>query len=300
MSNDKIIERYCKLSLRRQKSIDLSLLYNDGPDWPSGLDYNNDNQEKDIFVDNFNNDLFSENQNHEKNEENDLYLKIVKTFKIENKDEQIDELNSDERYYISKQIEKNSNKKKILGRKRKKEKKEGNQDANHTKENDDNIINKIKSYFFKYVNDTLNEALTKECHYKFIRLPKKKVIESKKDDNIKLLNTPLIELYEDTKKIGKSQRRDYSKNGKILEYLKKHQEQEKKAIDLLNKKVSLILKHFRETNMQQFLDKIRSKYKEEEDQGNVETYLKNVEKLCYGFKDYFENKISKTKKNKKI
>ena len=298
MSNDKIIEQYCKLSLNRRNSSNSLLLNNINDDRPTDPDYNNNNLEKDITVDNYNNDLFSENSNHKRIDENNVFsLNIESIFSFENKDEQIDESDDNKTYFHNKQTKKNSKIKKILGRKTKKNK--GNQNGNHTKENDDNIINKIKSHFFKYVNDTINKALTKECNYKFIQIPYKMVKNSKRDYNLDLLKSPLKKLYQQTNDYkGKFKRKDYSDNETILKYLEKNKEKEKKANDLLNKNVSLILDDFRKTNMEQFLDEIRSKYKEE-NQEEVEKYLEKVKKLCKGLENYFKNKPTRiTKKNK--
>ena len=111
MSNDKIIEQYYKMSLKRQQSDDSLLLNNNNDERSTGLDPNNDNQEKDFII---NNDLFTENQIFKRIDENNLFykhfennskdeLKIEKIFQTSNKDEQIDLINSDKLYFISNQ-----------------------------------------------------------------------------------------------------------------------------------------------------------------------------------------------------
>lgn len=307
MSNDKIIEEYYKMSLKRQQSDDSLLLNNNNDERSTGLDPNNDNQEKDFII---NNDLFTENQIFKRIDENNLFykhfennskdeLKIEKIFQTENKDEQIDLINSDKLYFISNQSEKKKKKKnKKLGRKRKNEDRQG---SNHTKEKKDNIINKIKGYFFKYVNDTINKSLTKECLLKFQKVPHKMIIKSKRDYNLNLLNSPLRQVYQETtnyiERFKKYKRRDYSINKILLEYLEKNKEKEKKAFDLLNKNVSLIFDDFRKTNMQIFLNTLRDKYKEEQNHDNIEHYLQEVQNLCNNFEKYYINR--KSRKNGK-
>ena len=67
----------------------------------------------------------------------------------------------------------------------------------HTKYSEDNIIKKIKASFIRYLDKELNNSLRFASAKKFYRLTSTIAKNLKKDDNIRLMNMTIREIYEE-------------------------------------------------------------------------------------------------------
>lgn len=163
---------------------------------------------------------------------------------------------------------------------------------------EDNIMRKIKSHFFKYVNKTLNQAIAKKRH-KFVNIPYVMVKELNIDYNIQLMNSTIKEVYEesyqyiDTYKI--KNRKRIQRNKATMNYLSKNEKDETNVINLLNLNVIQFYYDFRENCLELFLTKISQKIKDE----NREKYKEKVRRLCNNFEKWFLDRKPRTKKKNK-
>ena len=148
----------------------------------------------------------------------------------------------------------NKEEKKLLNKKRKKEKiffskkisnksklfrkfnygrkfKEDKNIRKHNSSSKDNIINKIKTYFFHYIRDIIK----KNCIYEtinFIKFRRKFVANLKKDKNIDLLETKLIDILKNQPISTKNKNADEYENKFIIDKIYE-EKKEKKVMNIL-------------------------------------------------------------------
>ena len=214
--------------------------------------------------------------------------------------------------FVAKKEKKQPQKRIKRGRKRKRESEKGI----HSKNDDDNIIRKIKAHFFKYVNKTLRKTIKSTWH-KFENIPYNIIKKSSNEYNIHLMNSTIKEIYEESiQHIDKYKRKDYERNKRTLEYLSKEEnaEKEEKVINLLNLNFIQFFDNFRNENLRTFLDEINplsknnkssinsnneSSIEENLDEKDVNKYLAKVEGICTNFETLLLNKFYSSKKGKK-
>ena len=208
-------------------------------------------------------------------------------------------------FIINKEIKKPQNRIK-RGRKIKKESGKGK----HSKNDEDNIIRKIKAHFFKYVNETLNKSIKSSWH-KFENIPYDMIKKSSIEYNIHLMNLSLKDIYnESINYIDKYERRKYQRNKNTLIYLsKKGKENEEKVINLLNLNFIQFFDNFRKEYLPTFLDEInpltknKKSYKDNNkleideniDEKELSQYLSKVEYICNNFETLLFNKLGSSK-----
>ena len=107
-------------------------------------------------------------------------------------------------------------KKTMMGRKRKDEKKIGN----HNKNAKDNMMRKIKYFLLNSINNLLNSSL-KDKKLEFLNLDSEIINNIKKDNNIILLNTTIRDLYEKSSISRKYRSKNLEKNMKIIQKIYK-------------------------------------------------------------------------------
>ena len=192
--------------------------------------------------------------------------------------------------------------KKKAGRKPKNEKEKGN----HTKYSKDNVMRKIKSHLLEYIHENLNQSF-KNKKYEFLKLDSNINKNLKKDYNIALMKKTLKELYENSSissKYRKQKDVNSENNKKIIEEIYNEIDIEKKesdVINILNKTYLDLLKEFRSSNYQYFLEKIRkAERKKGEVKENIDSYIKIVTKLCNEYENWFEKKNGRKIKKKTI
>ena len=199
--------------------------------------------------------------------------------KVTNEDKE----NSEDKIYKN-----NANIKK-MGRRLKDKKYEN--EANHNKNSDDNIIIKLKTAIFKYILNLLNQSL-EFTKYKFYPLNVKLSTCLKKEFNMELLERTIYDIY-NTGDLNKIYINDNDSNKNLIKKIFE-ENVEKKTIGILKMKYKDVLNHIREKDLENFLKKIENKNKEKSD----DSFMDNVRHLLLTYEDWFRIKNGRnTKKN---
>ena len=222
------------------------------------------------------------NSNSGKTELNSIIV-LSKRKRLRDKVTNEDKENSEDKIYKN-----NSNIKK-MGRRLKNETYEN--EANHNKNSDDNIIIKLKTAIFKYILNLLNQSL-EFTKYKFYPLNVKLSTCLKKEFNMELLERTIYDIY-NTEDLNKIYINDNDSNKNLIKKIFE-ENVEKKAINILKMKYKDVLNHIREKDLENFLKKIENKNKEKSD----DSFMDNVRHLLLTYEDWFRIKNGRnTKKN---
>ena len=169
------------------------------------------------------------------------------------------------------------------GRKGKKVKVQNN--AEHDKFTDDNVIRKIKTAIFQYILIKLNTSLENK-HYKFLPLNAELNKNLKRDLNVELLNKRIYEIYMSEDLNGHHINNNDSNKNLIKKIFEENIEI--KTINILNMKFSDILKHIRENDLQNFLKLIKDK-EEKKKEESFDKYINTVIQYLNEYEDWFKN-----------
>ena len=222
------------------------------------------------------------NSNSGKTELNSIIV-LSKRKRLRDKVTNEDKENSEDKIYKN-----NANIKK-MGRRLKDKKYEN--EANHNKNSDDNIIIKLKTAIFKYILNLLNQSL-EFTKYKFYPLNVKLSTCLKKEFNMELLERTIYDIY-NTEDLNKIYINDNDSNKNLIKKIFE-ENVEKKAINILKMKYKDVLNHIREKDLENFLKKIENKNKEKSD----DSFMDNVRHLLLTYEDWFRIKNGRnTKKN---
>ena len=207
------------------------------------------------------------------------------------------------------------------GRKTDIDKKNGKK-GNHTKDKEDNIISKIKSNFQKYFHKFLLNCFQKKED--LLKMNNKVIKSLKKDNNLELFKKTLKEIFiqEDISKKYKNKEQDA--NVKLINKIYE-ENKEKEVIKILNltylevfdifrrklKDISPELKekvkgtkildtrYFKDAET--FIkEQIKKREKKDDKKEEIDKYIEDIKRLILEFESWFENKISRRKKKKKI
>ena len=171
------------------------------------------------------------------------------------------------------------------------------EEAKHTKSDEDNIIRKIKTNLFNYITNNLNNNL-KDKNYKFYPLDKKFHMNLKKDVNEELLETKIYQIYEN--ELNHAYKIFGEKNKKLI-YKIFEEKNETKVIAILNMTLQEMLNYIRENDLNAFLGQIRNKeekYNKKSDE-NIEDYMKKVSGLLNKYEYWFKDKSGRNSEKKK-
>ena len=184
----------------------------------------------------------------------------------------------------SEKIENNGNNKR--GRKKKNSVFKGN----HNKHTEDNIMRKIKTNFFKYINEQLNQKL-KNKNYKFLKLDSKINEYLKKDYNINLMKKKIKDLYLDSKiSLKYRTKKNNDINIRIIEDIYKKME-EIDVINTLELTYLDLFEEFRKNYLGQLLVHIREdEERKNESENDINEYLEKFYNLCLNYEEWFKNK----------
>ena len=162
--------------------------------------------------------------------------------------------------------------------------------ADHNKFNKDNIMRKIKSFFFKYILIILNGTL-KNKYYKFYPLNSSLNEDLKKDFNEKLLKRTIRDIFENSE-LSKRNKNRKNVNKLLIQKIFK-ENTEKTVINILNSTYNDILDYVRDIQLENFLGMIRKK--ELKNKKNtleaVESYMKEVKELLLNYERWFSDKL---------
>ena len=188
----------------------------------------------------------------------------------------------------------------LLGKKRGRKSKSGKIKGNHTRDNKDNIIKKIKVSCFNYIHKILNDSL--HFTYKmFLNLNTKFKEDLKKDSNTKLMSMTIKEIYEEiipAKKYDISNEDVKNKNKLLIkEIMDKNEERE--TIKILNTKFIDLFKQ--EETKKHIINEIMKKEKKEKienDFGNLDDYLEKVKGCLQNYESWFSEKRGRNRHNR--
>ncbi len=282
----------------------------------SSKDYKKENISFDINLNNNYKNKEKEEKNYlVDNKEKEIIFKLEKIPKSEKTNDN-----------LSKKIR---NKKNNCGRK----KKSDNNKRKHNKSCGDNIIIKIKGYFFTFIRDiTKNNFINKTLYFR--KLPYKFISKLSKKFNVRLMNMQMKDILSEIPITSKNKKSHKFENKFIVEKLYK-EEKEKKVIQILDltfrelfiifrRKLNLIkdkidleiiskkiedldlLKDNNYKDINYLIDQIRNKSKNMDEDSDTEIteddyekYIKELRYFCCIYEKYFKKKIARnSKKNK--
>ena len=224
-----------------------------------------------------------------------------------------------------KKIKKIKQKKYKQGRRRKLD----NDIREHNCSSEDNIINKIKTHFFHYIRDIISKnSNNKKEKVKIIKFQKEFVSNLKKNINIELLETKLVDILKNQEISTKNKNSKKDQNKIIIEkiYEEKKEERIIKILELKFKELFVIFRRkLNKKKDKEELKKIAKKiegldlitndnYEDTEylikdiekqnsknnrmDETELEEYKEKVKECCKNYEKWFYDKIERTKKVK--
>ena len=212
---------------------------------------------------------------------NKLTKQSTKTFKIEHNNGC---LNSDMQLALAK---KRGRKKKMISKLIK---------SGHNKNNEDNIMRKIKTHLFEYIVNQLNLSLSDE-RKKFYKIDKSLSENLKKDFNMELMEKRIFDIFMNTK-ISKKYKRISDKfyNAKLINTILA-ENIEKETIKLLSMKIIDMINFIIENQLEEFLSIIENKEKGI-DESNSEEYMSLLRKVLINYQNWFSIKRGRVRLKK--
>ena len=205
----------------------------------------------------------------------------TKTFKIEHNN---DCLNSDMQLALA---IKRGRKKKMISKLIK---------SGHNKNNEDNIMRKIKTHLFEYIVNQLNLSLS-DKRKKFYKIDKSLSENLKKDFNMELMEKRIFDIFMNTK-ISKKYKRISDKfyNAKLINTILA-ENIEKETIKLLSMKIIDMINFIIENQLEEFLSIIENKEKGI-DESNNEEYMSLLRKVLINYENWFSIKRGRVRLKK--
>jgi hypothetical protein len=177
-------------------------------------------------------------------------------------------------------------KNKATKRGRHKKGKSSGRDAKHNKFKADNIIRKIKTKIFQYIFKLLNNSL-KHTNRRFLPLNKKLHDNLKRDLNLKLLESKIYEIYENSE-LNNRQIKYGNPNKKLIHKIFE-EKIETKAITILNMTLNEMLNYIRKNDYYNFLKEIRDKEEKNNENSKeyINEYMNKVSNWLNGYEEWF-------------
>ena len=186
----------------------------------------------------------------------------------------------------------------IKSRGRRKKDESYDDEPEHDKFKPDNIIQKIKTFYFRYVLELLNNSL-KDNHYKFYPLDKTLNVNLKKDFNEDLMKRTIYDIFMNSDLNERHKNGDYSNKNLINKILE--EKSEIKTIKILKMKYTEVLDYIRQNDRKNFLEKIRAKEQKNKGQ-QIDLYMKEVSFMLDDYEKWFGRKngrnVNRNKKKK--
>ena len=191
--------------------------------------------------------------------------------------------------------ENNKKQNNIIGRKLKEDKTE----RKHSKFGEDNMMNKVKTYFLKFIQDQINLTLS-PGHDKFLKISKDVCANLQRDFNLELMNMTIGSIfsqYSINGRYSKSQN-DKNYNSKLVAKIIRDNK-EKRTIEFLNKTYCEVLDIMRKNHLKQFKkDILEKEIKNGEDKDIAEEYVYYSVDLLENYESWFREKSIRRKKIK--
>ena len=170
--------------------------------------------------------------------------------------------------------------------------------AKHTKDNEDNIMRKIKTFVFQYILRLLNDSLI-DKNKEFYPLETELNENLKKDLNVQLLNRTILDIYENSKLNDRHRFRGAANKILIKKILEENVEI--KTIKILSMTYKDILDQIRQKDSSFFLEEIRKKEsrKKKNTPEIINSYLKKLEDLLFSYENWFGSKLGRNSEKRK-
>ena len=170
--------------------------------------------------------------------------------------------------------------------------------AKHTKDNEDNIMRKIKTFVFQYILRLLNDSLI-DKNKEFYPLETGLNENLKKDLNVQLLNRTILDIYENSKLNDRHKFRGAANKILIKKILEENVEIE--TIKILSMTYKDILDQIRQKDSSFFLEEIRKKEsrKKKNTPEIINSYLKKLEDLLFSYENWFGSKLGRNSEKRK-
>ena len=170
--------------------------------------------------------------------------------------------------------------------------------AKHTKDNEDNIMRKIKTFVFQYILRLLNDSLI-DKNKEFYPLETELNENLKKDLNVQLLNRTILDIYENSKLNDRHKFRGAANKILIKKILEENVEI--KTIKILSMTYKDILDQIRQKDSSFFLEEIRKKEsrKKKNTPEIINSYLKKLEDLLFSYENWFGSKLGRNSEKRK-
>ena len=170
--------------------------------------------------------------------------------------------------------------------------------AKHTKDNEDNIMRKIKTFVFQYILRLLNDSLI-DKNKEFYPLETELNENLKKDLNVQLLNRTILDIYENSKLNDRHKFRGAANKILIKKILEENVEI--KTIKILSMTYKDILDQIRQKDSSFFLEEIRKKEsrKKKNTPKIINSYLKKLEDLLFNYENWFGSKLGRNSEKRK-
>ena len=226
----------------------------------------------------------SENNNFGRTEFNNKFFLNKKNRRNKSNDN-----NNDLKENVNFKEKENINKKENIKRGRRKKDEEYDNEPEHGKFKEDNIIQKIKTSVFNYILDQLNKSLKFEM-VNFYPLSKELNTNLKKDFNEQLLERTIYDIYMNTD-LNKRYINIPDSNKTLIKKI--YEEKiEKDTINILKKKFKDILDDIREKDLDSFLNEFK-KNEIKRDDKLIDKYMKDVKKMLFKYEFWFKAKLGR-------
>ena len=168
--------------------------------------------------------------------------------------------------------------------------------SGHNKNNEDNIMRKIKTHLFEYIVNQLNLSLS-DKRKKFYKIDKSLSENLKKDFNMELMEKRIFDIFMNTK-ISKKYKRISDKfyNAKLINTILA-ENIEKETIKLLSMKIIDMINFIIENQLEEFLSIIENKEKGI-DESNSEEYMSLLRKVLINYQNWFSIKRGRVRLKK--
>lgn len=181
----------------------------------------------------------------------------------------------------------------FLGRKLKGDKSE----RKHNKFGEDNMMNKVKTYYLKFVQDQANSTLS-PGHDKFCKISKEVSSNLQKDFNIVLMNKKIGDIFSEYSINGRYSKSQYDKNynSKLVARIMRDNK-EKSTIEFLNKTYKEVLDIMVKNHLKKFKEDILIKeIKNGEKKEDAEKYVNDLVELLQNYESWFKEKSGRRRK----
>ena len=170
--------------------------------------------------------------------------------------------------------------------------------AKHTKDNEDNIMRKIKTFVFQYILRLLNDSLI-DKNKEFYPLETELNENLKKDFNMELLDRTILDIYKNSKLNERHKFRGEANKNLIEKILEENVEL--KTIKILSMTFRDIIEQIKEKDSLIILEEIRKKEsrRKKNTPKIIDSYLEKLKALLSDYEGWFAIKLGRNSEKRK-